>query len=495
MASVIGGFFSFGLGWANGANDIANSFGTAVGSKTLNVRTAVVVGAIFEFLGAVLTGASVSKTISKGIVDADLFDAHGRGPQMFQAAMLSVLIGTFTWTFLATFLKLPVSITHGVVGSLIATGLLALGPQAILGQKVLLVCISWVTSPLLGGIVSALLWLITKKLCHSQTPEVSLKNIQMWVPAYFFVTFTILMFFITKKGPPEIKSALKNTPILMNIIPFIAGLLGAVIARPLTRKVIENELKNKKNKDNERPVNSSVVQMVPRNKSSSIDERTPTTQQSAKTDINDSSDRLTNGDGGATAEEGSLAVDGKKEVIVDIVEQDSHYETERYFLALLTISSCVVAFSHGGNDVANAIGPFGAILEIAKSGSIQSKPDVPIWLVLLGGAAFAIGILMWGYRVVETVGNGLTHLTVSRAFCAQLGAGISVMSASSLGMPISTSHTIVGSVIFVAIADKSEVQWTLMKKIFGSWVITIPCAASVSAISFIIIDWINLKNE
>lgn len=234
ILSVIGGFFSFGLAWANGANDTANSFGVVVGSKTLKIRTSIITCAIFEFFGAVLTGSAVAKTISKGIVNSDLFDSHPRGPELFAAMALAVLIGTFSWTLLATWLKLPVSITHGVVGSLIAAGLLALGPNAIVFKKVLLVCISWVTSPICGGIAAAILWLATKKLCHSQTPEVSHKRIEKFIPLYFFITFAILAFFIITKGPPELKAALKGNDLILGILPVGVGLIGALIGKPLS---------------------------------------------------------------------------------------------------------------------------------------------------------------------------------------------------------------------------------------------------------------------
>ena len=165
---------------------------------------------------------------------------------------------------------------------------------------------------------------------------------------------------------------------------------------------------------------------------------------------------------------------------------EDYTTVERIFRKLQIVTSCYVAFAHGSNDVANAIGPVAAIVPLAQGVDIGAKVDVPIALLLLGGVGIAIGCMTWGRKVMKTVGTKITSLTNTRGFSVDFGAATTVLIASKLGMPISTSHTVVGAVIGVGLARGLEaVDLSIIRKIVISWLLTLPIAAGTSIAIFL----------
>jgi len=145
-----------------------------------------------------------------------------------------------------------------------------------------------------------------------------------------------------------------------------------------------------------------------------------------------------------------------------------------------------MAFSHGANDVANAIGPVAGIIGIVQTGSVGTTIGTPYWLLAIGGIGIAIGCLTWGRRVMRTVGAKITNLNHTRGFSVEFAAATTVLVASKIGMPVSTSHTVVGAVIGVGLARGLEsIDLSVIKKIIISWLLTVPIAAATSAAIFI----------
>ena len=172
---------------------------------------------------------------------------------------------------------------------------------------------------------------------------------------------------------------------------------------------------------------------------------------------------------------------------------EDYNTVEKIFRKLQVGTSCYVAFAHGANDVANAIGPVASIIPLAQGLSIGSQVEVPVWLLTLGGIGISLGCLTWGKRVMKTVGSRITSLTNTRGFSVDFGAATTVLVASKLGLPISTSHTVVGAVIGVGLARGLEaVDLGIIKKIIISWAITLPVAAGTSIILFLILTTIFL---
>jgi len=163
-----------------------------------------------------------------------------------------------------------------------------------------------------------------------------------------------------------------------------------------------------------------------------------------------------------------------------------HFHTvERVFGVLMVVTACGMAFAHGSNDVANAIGPVAAVVSVAASGVVGQQSAIPVWILLLGGAGIVIGLATFGVRVITTVGQKITHLTPSRGFAAELAAATTIVVASGTGMPISTTHTLVGAVLGVGMARGiAAIDMGVVGRIFLSWIITIPAGAVLAIIFF-----------
>ena len=161
---------------------------------------------------------------------------------------------------------------------------------------------------------------------------------------------------------------------------------------------------------------------------------------------------------------------------------------ERVFAVLMIFTACSMAFAHGSNDVANAIGPLAAVNSIVQSGGMfETESALPMWILLLGGFGIVSGLAMWGYRVMATIGRNITELTPSRGFAAELAAATTVVIASGTGIPVSTTHTLVGAVLGVGVARGiGALNLRIVGKIFLSWIVTLPVGALLSIIFFFI---------
>ena len=167
----------------------------------------------------------------------------------------------------------------------------------------------------------------------------------------------------------------------------------------------------------------------------------------------------------------------------------AEYNTvERIFVYLQILSASFVAFAHGANDVANAIGPLSAVITVLRSGIVELKTTVPIWILALGGVGITVGLATWGWRVIETVGKRITELTPSRGFCAEFSAAITIVVASKLSLPISTTHTLVGAVLGVGLARGiGALNLNTIRDIILSWIVTIPAGAGMAILFFYIL--------
>jgi len=168
-------------------------------------------------------------------------------------------------------------------------------------------------------------------------------------------------------------------------------------------------------------------------------------------------------------------------------DRDFHYaNVEKVFAVLMMVTACAMAFAHGSNDVANAVGPLAAVVGIVESGGqVAQKSSMPIWILLLGGIGIVAGLVTYGHKVIATIGSNITELTPSRGFAATLAAATTVVLASGTGLPISTTHTLVGGVLGVGLARGiAALNMNVVKTIFLSWAITLPAGAILSILFF-----------
>ncbi|MEH6811560.1 MAG: inorganic phosphate transporter [Motiliproteus sp.] len=178
--------------------------------------------------------------------------------------------------------------------------------------------------------------------------------------------------------------------------------------------------------------------------------------------------------------------------ITESAEENSDYQfagVEKVFGVLMMFTACAMAFAHGSNDVANAIGPLAAVISIVGAGGeVGQTSSMPAWILVLGGSGIVLGLVMYGHKVIATIGNNITELTPSRGFAATLAAATTVVIASGTGLPISTTHTLVGAVLGVGLArGLSALNMRVVGTIFMSWIVTLPAGAALAILFFFIL--------
>lgn len=386
-----------------GANDVANSMATSVASGALTIKRAVFVAGVCNILGAVLVGSHVANTIRKGIIDPLQFSDR---QNLFLFGMLAAVLGSALWVNIATYFKLPVSTTHSIIGGVVGFGLVSVGIAGIKWKVVLFVVLSWIISPVFGGIIA-------------------------------FTIFSIIKKFILSSKEP-IAQARK-------VGPFFTGMVGFILSLAVTFKGL-------KHLHLDLPIIEALLIS------------------------------LCVGAGGFLL--GSFFLRRYKER-----DTDPYYQVEKMANPLQVLSASFQAFSHGANDVANAIGPVAAIVIVIQTQKVEMQVAIPLWLLLLGGVGLAFGIYTWGYRVMETVGKKITSITPTRGFSAEFGTATTVLLCSRLGMPVSTTHVAVGNIIGVGLARGiSAINLDVIKKIFSAWIISLPAAGLFSVAIYLILS-------
>ena len=400
LALWIAGFLALYMAWAIGANDVANAMGTSVGSGALTVGGAIIVAAVLGFAGAFLAGGHVTDTVRKGMLDLSMMTR-----EQLIYGMLGSLAAAGTLLVVATRFGLPISTTHAIVGAIVGFGAIAVGVDAVKWGKIAQIVLSWVTSPLLAGVIAFFIFQITRiKVLDRPDPVAQIRKLG---PVFFFFVFFIIGLVTLFKGLKPLKLDLNLTQSLIGSVTL--GLIGAAIGAFFIRRV-------------------------------------------------------------------------------DVGEDDPKHRfsrVERIFVVLQILTACAIAFAHGSNDVANSIGPLAAISHAVQGMDLGSKAPVEPWMLAIGGIGIVIGLATWGYRVMETIGKKITELTPSRGFAAELAAATTIVVASRLGIPISTTHTLVEAVLGVGLARGiGALDLRVVGKILASWVATLPLAAGLSIFFF-----------
>ncbi len=399
------------MAWNIGANDVANAMGTSVGSHAISLRQAVVFAAIFEFAGAFLVGGHVTDTVRKGIVSPSIFQGK---PELFVLGMLAALLAAGIWLNLSTFLGLPVSTTHSIIGAVVGFGLLIGGVNAIRWGKLGSVVLSWIVSPVIGGLMGWMIFTFIKRsVLSSWDPDSAAKRA---IPLLLIPVTTVLVLSMLFKGLKNLSLNLSLGEALL--IGLAAGGAAFLIAKAFFLWKYDSRPQKRK---------------------------------------------------------------------------DAFARVEGIFAYLQIGTACYVAFAHGANDVANAIGPFAAIVAVFKSGDLAMEVPVPMWVLGLGGIGIVVGLGTWGYRVIDTIGKKITSITPSRGFSAEFATATTVLICSKLGLPVSTSHTLVGSVIGVGMAKgMAALNLRVIRNIVNSWIITVPATAVVTIVVFLLLRMVAL---
>ncbi len=474
MAAVFGAYMAMNIG----ANDVANNVGPAVGAGALTIGGAIIVASIFETAGALIAGGDVVSTIKNGIIDPSAFAGD---PMIFVYAMAAALLSAALWLTLATWLKAPVSTTHSIVGGVMGAGIAAGGVAVVSWATMGNIAMSWVISPVLGGIIAAgFLYIIKSEILYKENRLEAAKKV---VPILVSIMALAFITYLTIKGLKKVWTD------IIDLLPFlpetkeptigialIFGLIGALLTYFFVKP----------------RVSKKIVSL-----------------------------------------------------------QNDRASINTLFTIPLIFAASLLSFAHGANDVANAVGPLAAIYDALAHTTISAKASIPLWVMILGGVGISIGLALFGPRLIKTVGSEITELDQMRAFSIMMAAAITVVIASQLGLPVSSTHIAVGGVFGVGflrewldrkgttakhqelhaqmevlnkykkemenITDdykrKSELfeiikaekkvaknirkdlrakylKQGMVKKIIAAWVITVPVAALLSAIAFYIIKGI-----
>jgi PiT family inorganic phosphate transporter len=424
LAACLGAYMALNIG----ANDVANNMGPAVGANALSMGGAIAIAVVFESAGALIAGGDVVSTIAKGIIAPE---AMGTAV-IFIWAMMSALLSAALWVNLATWIGAPVSTTHSVVGGVMGAGIAAAGFAAVNWATMSKIAASWVISPVLGGVIAALfLWLIKSRIIYQDDKIAAARK---WVPVLVGIMAGAFATYLALKG---LKKIIKIDLPTALIIGAAIGAAVWVIMIPLIRKQSEG-LEN-------------------RNKSLKV-----------------------------------------------------------LFGIPLVVSAALLSFAHGANDVANAVGPLAAIVQASQSGNFTEAVSIPFWVMLIGAFGISFGLFLFGPKLIRMVGSQITKLNPMRAYCVALSAAITVIVASWLGLPVSSTHIAVGGVFGVGFFREWDAERRIRKArlemperttyppeerrrrklvrrshfltIIAAWVITVPAAATLSALIFFLIN-------
>lgn len=423
-AAAFGAYMAINIG----ANDVANNMGPAVGANALTMGGAIVIAAVAESAGALLAGGDVVSTISKGIISpATMTDTA-----VFVWAMMAALISAALWLNMATWIGAPVSTTHSIVGGVMGAGIAASGMGAVNWPTMGKIAASWVISPILGGVIAALFLALIKSRIIYQEDKIAAAR--RWVPILVAVMAGAFGAYLALKGFKHV--------VRIGLGPsLVIGLVCGVAAYAVTVPAIRRKSEGMEN----------------RNKS-----------------------------------------------------------LKALFGLPLVISAGLLSFAHGANDVANAVGPLAAIVHAAEFGNFAARVAIPTWVMVIGAFGISFGLFLFGPKLIRMVGSQITKLNPMRAYCVALSAAITVIVASWLGLPVSSTHIAVGGVFGVGFfrewhmerrlrnigAEKRKnkivapderrrrklVRRSHFMTVIAAWVITVPAAAVMSALIFLLIN-------
>ncbi|UWR25368.1 inorganic phosphate transporter [Sulfitobacter sp. S223] len=424
IAACLGAYMALNIG----ANDVANNMGPAVGANALSMGGAIAIAVVFESAGALIAGGDVVSTIAKGIIEPQSMGTAS----VFIWAMMAALLSAALWVNLATWVGAPVSTTHSVVGGVMGAGIAAAGFSAVNWPTMAGIAASWVISPMLGGLIAAMfLWLIKSRIIYREDKIAAART---WVPILVGIMAGAFAAYLSLKG---LKQLIKIDMSTALIIGAASGVLVWVAMIPVIRKQSEG-LEN-------------------RNKS-----------------------------------------------------------LKMLFGIPLVVSAALLSFAHGANDVANAVAPLAAIVQASQSSSFTEAVSIPFWVMVIGAFGISFGLFLFGPKLIRMVGGQITKLNPMRAYCVALSAALTVIVASWLGLPVSSTHIAVGGVFGVGFfrewdaerrirnqrlsmpdraifAPEERRRRKLVRRshfmtILAAWVITVPAAAALSALIFVLIN-------
>ncbi|KAK0611990.1 phosphate transporter [Immersiella caudata] len=551
---AIGTIFAGLDAWNIGANDVANSWATSVGSQSVTYLQAMVLGSIMEFGGALGVGARVADTIRTKVVDTSLFKAD---PGVLMLGMVCAVTASSIYLTIATRFGLPVSTTHSIMGGVIGMGVAAVGADGIqwvgkgtglsaVNAGVVQVFLAWIIAPGLSGIFGAIIFTITKY-------GVMLRKNPVWkafflVPVYFGITACLLTMLLLWKGG-NYTITLTDPEVAGTIVGVGAAwaLFIAIFLNPWLYRVVIKEdwqlrwwhipmgplllrradpppapegqlLKDyyaghltKEELDARRAAQRGDVEVVA---SDAVGENG---EKKAGSDVSEADvphppkapvKKLVGPKPEGAWYSGAVLfwyvkwalLRGVDKDVVNMQNQKSvmssdveelhahapHYDNraEYMYSFLQVMTAATASFTHGANDISNAIGPYATVYQIWQEGALpeKDKSQVPIWILVYGGALLVIGLWTYGYNIMKNLGNRITLHSPSRGFSMELGSAVTVIMATRLKLPISTTQCITGATVGVGLCSGTwrTINWRMVLWIYLGWFVTLPLTGIIS---------------
>lgn len=548
---VVAFWFSFGIG----ANDVANSFGTSVGSGAFTLRRAVLVASVCELSGAVTLGRGVSDTIVRQISHLDeagcwnCTSAGSPGAMLFMLGMACALLSGMLFMLSATFFGMPVSTTHAIVGAVLGMTVVGAGSACVSwGYPGLLTIVaSWFVSPLLAGILSAAMHLVVQMVVFkAQNPfKVAMRALPLLYGASVGIVLSLVLI---KAEPTHAWPAWLTAVVALAVAVAVVAAVQLLLVPQLRQNIhswgpgrvgsAPSDLTAREAAASPEP-KTSVLPYEPGLNSDGSEltgllqqdrqQRTTTdaseswvlSVDSALNSIGDMQLLYTEPSAAAStdAQEISLATPSNEPATDQITghpqlstppstlttgehhdPQGQHHHpcdqarqaaaAEQVFLYLQVLTACLKSFAHGANDTANAAGPFAAVQSLYLSNAGCESITTPFWVLAFCGFGIVVGLSTWGHRVMKTVGKDLVAINFSKGFAIELGSTLSVVLASVVGMPVSSTHCQIGSIVAVGIAETGvrSIEWSVLSKIVVSWLVTVPLAAGAAALLLLAFD-------
>ena len=474
---VVGGFLSFFASMGIGANDAANAFATSIGSKSLSLKQAIFLACIFESAGAILMGSHVVNTIRKGIADYECFQQE---PYVLMYGCMWVCFSVGLWLFIASKFEMPVSTTHSCVGAMIGMVFALKGPSCIIWYKptenfpfiggVSGIVLSWIISPLFSCLLSSIIFGLLRNIYLRRNN--SFQNAIYVFPIIVGFTVTLNTFYIVYKGAKGID--LDEIPLdIACYWSFGIGIGMSLLIIPFIKRYQEY-IEDKLNNGNQLEIEMSENNLE--------NEENQETQENLE---NDNSEVVHNI---------KMDIDNiiKKDTIVSEIHEKAETfdnKTEELFKYLQIFTAAADAFSHGANDVANAIGPFAAIYMIYRDNELKESNDLgsnAYWILGLGGIGIAIGLFVYGYKIINALGVKLCKITPSRGICIELASALVIITGSRLEIPLSTTHCQVGATVGVSFLEDTKnlsgINKSILSKTIVGWILTLVVASLTTAI-------------
>jgi len=506
---ILGFIIAFFLAFSVGANDVANPFGTSVGSGALTLLQVCIAATFMETLGALTLGGAVSDTIRKKIVNPDLYNETI--PQ-FMVGQACAMLGAASWQILASVLKMPVSGTHSIVGAVLGFALVSRKGQGIFWWTIFKIVLSWFISPILAGITAVVLYVGLKFLILSR--ENKTERALVLLPFFYALVIFLNVFSVLFTGSKIYQlEVLKTWHMLLISLGAATVVLIAfwIFITPKQREHIKKMREgtvNKKEGCLERIEKKIGWDAETRRRKRQEKEEKEGLEYSAGIPMTADKRNESSGSLSSLVSKISNISTGSKTSIYGVVrktddklcgteEEDdslndgSEGEEMRYmFSHLQAFSACLDAFAHGGNDVGNSIGPVLALWSAFSAGNLLFDDAPDPFIIAYGCFGIIIGLWVLGRRVIETVGEDIAEITPARGFSIDIMAGLTVLLGSNFGIPLSTTHCKVGAVVAVSlIHNRNAVSWRTFGNIAWAWIVTLPVSGAISAFFY----WLIIK--